>query len=59
MSYRHKTFEQRLTEFYGCPLDQIPRMEQEEVYWGVECGAEKLPTEDIEYYRELIAEMRI
>ena len=59
MPYKHKTIEQRLTEFYGAPLNQIPRIEQEEISWGDECGAEKLPDEDLEYYRELIAEIRV
>ena len=59
MATLHKTLEQRLTEFYGVPLDRIPRMEQKEIYWGEDRGAELLPDEDIEYYRELLAEIRI
>ena len=59
MGTLHKTIEQRLTEFYGVPLDQIPYTEQEEINWGDDRGAEILPDEDIEYYRELLTEIRI
>lgn len=30
----HRTLEERLTAFYGKPIDQIPRVEQQEVDWG-------------------------
>ena len=30
----HRTLEERLTAFYGKPIDQIPRVGQEEVEWG-------------------------
>ena len=58
MAYQYKSLEQRLMEFYGSPLDQTPHMEQSEIHQS-ECGDEKLPDEDIKYYRELIAEIRV
>ncbi len=36
----HRTLEERLTAFYGKPIDQIPRVEQQEVDWGVPEGDE-------------------
>ena len=36
----HRTLEERLTAFYGKPIDQIPRVEQEEVDWGKAEGDE-------------------
>ena len=38
--YTHRTLEERLTAFYGKPVDQIPRVEQEEVDWGKAEGDE-------------------
>ena len=37
---RHKTLEERLTAFYGKPIEQIGRMESEEVDWGTAEGSE-------------------
>ena len=37
---RHKTLEERLTAFYGKPLDQIPQLSEEEVDWGKAEGQE-------------------
>lgn len=36
----HRTLEDRLTAFYGKPIDQIPCAEQEEVDWGEAEGDE-------------------
>lgn len=36
----HRTLEERLTSFYGKPIDQVPRVEQEEVDWGKAEGDE-------------------
>ncbi len=36
----HRTLEERLIAFYGKPLDQIPRVTQEEVDWGKAEGDE-------------------
>lgn len=36
----HRTLEERLTAFYGKPIDQIPRVAQEEVDWGEAEGDE-------------------
>lgn len=36
----HRTLEERLTAFYGEPIDQIPRVEQQEVDWGSPQGDE-------------------
>lgn len=37
---QHKTLEERLTSFYGKPIDQIPRMEGTELDWGKAEGKE-------------------
>ena len=37
---RQKTLEERLTAFYGKPLDQIPQLSEEEVDWGKAEGQE-------------------
>ena len=37
---RHKTLEERLMAFYGKPIEQIGRMENEEVDWGTTEGSE-------------------
>lgn len=37
---RHRTLEERLTTFYGKPLDQIPPVTQEECNWGGPKGEE-------------------
>ena len=36
----HKTLEERLTAFYGKPIEEIPTVENEEVDWGHGEGAE-------------------
>ena len=36
----HKTLEERLTTFYGKPVDQIRRIQDEEVDWGKAEGSE-------------------
>lgn len=36
----HRTLEERLTSFYGKSIDQISRVEQEEVDWGKAEGDE-------------------
>ncbi len=33
-SIPHRTLEERLTAFYGKPIDQIDRIEAEELDWG-------------------------
>ena len=37
----HKTLEERLTAFYGKPVDQIKRIQSEEMDWGKPEGAEE------------------
>lgn len=37
---RHRTLEERLTAFYGTPIDEIPVVESEEVDWGHGEGSE-------------------
>lgn len=37
---RHRTLEERLTAFYGKPLDEIPPITQEECDWGEPEGSE-------------------
>ena len=37
---RHRTLEERLTEYYGKPLDQIQPVQTEEVDWGKPEGGE-------------------
>jgi antitoxin MazE len=36
----HKTLEERLTAFYGKPIDQIDRLGESELDWGTPTGAE-------------------
>ena len=36
----HRTLEERLTAFYGKPIDQIGRIEGEELDWGKAEGSE-------------------
>ena len=36
----HRTLEERLTAFYGKPIDQIDRIEAEELDWGKAEGSE-------------------
>jgi len=37
----HRTLEERLTAFYGRPIDQIRRLDDREVDWGSAQGAEE------------------
>jgi len=37
----HRTLEERLAAFYGKPVDQISRIEAEEINWGKAEGAEE------------------
>lgn len=37
---QHKTLEERLTVFYGKPISQIDRIENEEIGWGTAEGSE-------------------
>ena len=37
---KHKTLEERLTAFYGKPLDEIERVNNKEVDWGAPKGGE-------------------
>ncbi len=37
----HKTLEERLTAFYGKPVDQIERIQNKEMDWGRPEGAEE------------------
>ncbi len=37
---QHKTLEERLTAFYGKPIEQIPQLSDEEVDWGKAEGVE-------------------
>ena len=39
-SIPHRTLEERLTAFYGKPIDQIDRIEAEELDWGKAEGSE-------------------
>lgn len=36
----HRTLEERLTAFYGKPVDQIERLEEQEYDWGAAEGRE-------------------
>ena len=36
----HKTLEERLTAFYGKPIEQIGRIPSEEMEWGKAEGSE-------------------
>ena len=37
---QHKTLEERLTSFYGKPVEQIERIRSEEIDWGKSEGSE-------------------
>ncbi len=37
----HRTLEERLTVFYGKPIDQIQRLDDREMDWGSVRGAER------------------
>lgn len=39
-SIPHKTLEARLTAFYGVPIEQVPRTEEQELDWGKSEGSE-------------------
>ena len=39
-SVPHHTLEERLTSFYGKPVDQIERLEEQEYDWGAAEGRE-------------------
>lgn len=36
----HRTLEERLVAFYGKPVDEIPRLETQEIDWGKRAGDE-------------------
>lgn len=38
--FQHRTLEERLTSFYGKPLDEISPLSQEELGWGKAQGGE-------------------
>ena len=40
-STSHKTLEERLTAFYGKPIEQIERIHSEEICWGKAEGTEE------------------
>ena len=40
VSTPHKTLEERLTAFYGVPVEQVTRMENQELDWGKAEGSE-------------------
>ena len=40
VSAPHKTLEERLTAFYGVPVEQIPRSDDPELDWGKPEGSE-------------------
>ena len=40
VSTPHKTLEERLTAFYGVPVEQIPRSDDPELDWGKPEGSE-------------------
>lgn len=37
----HRTLEERLTAFYGKPIEEIDRIQSEEIDWGKAEGAEE------------------
>ena len=37
---QHRTLEERLTSFYGKPVEQIERIQSEEIDWGKSEGGE-------------------
>ena len=39
-SVPHRTLEERLTAFYGKPVDQIERIQSQEITWGKPEGSE-------------------
>ena len=38
--FGHRTLEERLTAFYGRPIEEIPRLKDQEVDWGGRSGDE-------------------
>ena len=36
----HRTLEERLAAFYGKPVDEIPRLNEQEIDWGKAEGSE-------------------
>lgn len=38
--YRHKSLEERLTSFYGVPVEQLGQVEQPAYDWGGKAGGE-------------------
>ena len=38
--FGHRTLEERLTAFYGRPIEEIPRLNDQEVDWGGKSGDE-------------------
>ena len=36
----HRTLEEKLVAFYGKPVDEIPRLETQEINWGKRAGDE-------------------
>lgn len=36
----HRTLEERLVAFYGKPVDEIPRLDDQELDWGGKTGEE-------------------
>ena len=36
----HKTLEERLTAFYGVPVEQVSRLDNQELDWGKPEGSE-------------------
>jgi len=39
--FQHRTLEERLTRFYGKPLEQIGQIDEDETDWGQAEGAEE------------------
>ena len=39
-SARHRTLEERLTAFYGKPIEEISRLDDQEINWGEAAGDE-------------------
>ena len=39
-AHKHKTYEQRMIEFYGMPMDKIEQVQQEEIDCGTPVGDE-------------------
>ena len=40
VSARHRTLEERLTAFYGKPIEEISRLDDQEINWGEAAGDE-------------------